>query len=190
MRALQLNPARHSPIQHRVPRLNGANERQSSSFLRTILIFVLGLSVVMGFGIYQFHSYLPMVDRILDRDFKIKPYVSAPKSKSPGQPEHVPNNEIPAAPVPVLKAAVGGSVGLRGGATDLKGVKRNVPGNNKHPHPPLPPTPYSVNTTVGDRGVGIGVFRRDDDPWIGWQGQWPVGNGQLVRNSLLFAALM
>ena len=27
------------------------------------------------------------------------------------------------------------------------------------------------------------TFRSDDDPRIGWQGQWPISNGHLVGNN-------
>jgi hypothetical protein len=44
------------------------------------------------------------------------------------------------------------------------------------------PERYAINIKFGKIADGY-TFRSDDDPWIGWQGQWPIGNGHLVRLS-------
>lgn len=185
--------------------------RHTFSFLRTIVMYIAGISVVMGLGIFIFHSQLPTVDHISDRELKTIPYVALGTGKlQPGTTTSI-------APTPGVKLALAAtnnvashtataaqSTGTTGGVvhSGVDGLLRkqkivagadlsakppsNRPELFRSPPPPRSPPPfYVINTTVTDgRGrsdcPGRTVFHRYNDAWIGWQGQWPIGNGHMV----------
>lgn len=176
----------------------GATWRRSSPFLPSVLVGLFILVLVMGFGVYTFHSQLPEAHlSVLNRNFKMKSIAVGEALTSPqihlavpSVAEHSPKTEIiSSAASPSLRASPSGANQVKGAVQSPKAAlapalgvgvavpvlkkAANVPRIAVAPAPKRPP--YLANTSVSGA-----LFRRDRDPWIGWQGQWPIGNGYLV----------